>query len=458
MRDVAFIVLYMIPLTLSFGRIFVCVLNWAWISVLGPTSFLFGFAVSVPWNKLVAVVTALSFLISKERRLPRVNSIGVCVILFLCIAAIAQFNAISYADLGWSLLDKLWKIVALYFLVATFATSADRIHALVITACLATGFMAVDDGLKFVASAGHYHPKGTGAWGDNNSEGLLILMGMPLLTYLRAVSTHPTARLGATLGLVLSVLAVIATASRGATVGLAVLAIAAIAASRHKLGYSVLIGLGALALLVLAPEDWMDRMRTIGSAGEDGSFMTRVIAWKMSILLAIDNPFGGGLHAVQIAEVWSKLVPQFGRMSFIPSPEPEGMHAAHSIYFEVLGDTGFGGLVVFLVILGSTLIGLRRTSKRTKLVPELNWASVLAWQLQLSLVAYLVSGAALSEAYLDMPWLILGLSNALRALVAESVRQLPSRRAGMRRIGPNVAPAPALARTTLPAPIARARP
>lgn len=422
MRDLAFLLLFMAPFAMSFGSIFVCVLNWAWISLLAPNNFLYGFDVGIPFNKVIAAVTVLSLVVSKERKRFRCDSIGVLVLIFLGIAALAQFGALSDLDLGWDLLDKFWKIVALYLLISCFAETPERIHALVVTACLGVGFVAIADGLKFAVTAGGFHSVGNAAWGDNNQEGLFILMGVPLLGYLRSVSTHKMARLGSTIAIGLFLIAVLSTQSRGAMIGLAVIALAGFTVTQRKWSYAaVMLALG-VALIFLMPHKLVERADLISTAGDDDLFMGRVIAWKMSTLIALDHPLGGGLHAVQICSVWDQFVPEFDRLSFIPSPPPETLHAAHSIYFEVLGDTGFPGLIVFLLILFSTLIALRRTARRTRDIPELYWAGTLARQLQLTLLVYMVSGAALSAAYHDLPWLIIGLSGAVRRFVAEKVR------------------------------------
>jgi probable O-glycosylation ligase (exosortase A-associated) len=247
-------------------------------------------------------------------------------------------------------------------------------------------------------------------------------MGIPLLGYLRSVMTHKLARLGATIAVGIFLLAVLSTQSRGAMIGLAVLALAGFTVSRRKWSYAAVMLVVGVAMVFLVPHKLVERADSISTAGDDGSFMGRVVAWKISTLIALDHPLGGGLHAVQIRSVWDQFVPEFDRLSFIPSPPPDTLHAAHSIYFEVLGDTGFPGLIVFGLILGSTMIALRRTYRRSRGVPDLYWAGKLAAQLQLTLLVYMVSGAALSAAYHDMPWLVIGLSGAVRRFVAEKVR------------------------------------
>src|SRR5947208_10492047 len=111
-------------------------------------------------------------------------------------------------------------------------------------------------------------------------------------------------------------------------------------------------------------------MDTIMTADQDESFMGRVIAWKQSTLIALDHPwFGGGFFAVQDPVLWTQYRRVFHRLDFIPTSEPaeQAVYAAHSIYFQVLGDLGFAGLIIFLSIL---ITAWRNASAIMKFSPD----------------------------------------------------------------------------------------
>jgi probable O-glycosylation ligase (exosortase A-associated) len=88
-------------------------------------------------------------------------------------------------------------------------------------------------------------------------------------------------------------------------------------------------------------------------------------------------------------------------MFAIYAPEPDRVHDAHSIYFEVLGEHGFVGLALFLLLglmtwrTASSIIGQARGH------PEKRWAADLAAMVQVSLVGYAAGGAFLGLAYFD---------------------------------------------------------
>src|SRR6185295_1803697 len=89
----------------------------------------------------------------------------------------------------------------------------------------------------------------------------------------------------------------------------------------------------------LMPEKWEERMRTIQTYEEDASAMGRLNAWRMAFNLAQDRPLVGGGFEIYTQEVFARY-----------APDPTDVHAAHSIYFQMLGEHGFVGLSLFLLL------------------------------------------------------------------------------------------------------------
>lgn len=83
------------------------------------------------------------------------------------------------------------------------------------------------------------------------------------------------------------------------------------------------------------------------------------------------------------------------------------MRGAHSIYFSVLGEHGYVGLILFLTlwILAFRIAGqIRREAQKQS---DTLWLRDLAGMCQVSLVGYLVGGTFLALAYFDLPYNIL---------------------------------------------------
>jgi putative inorganic carbon (HCO3(-)) transporter len=420
MRDVMFLAAIFAIIPMALNRPYICIAFWAYVSLLDPNSFLYGIGATVPYAKLAAGLTLVSLLISQEKKVFHCDRTTVMVLIFLSIAALSQFTSLTNASLGWDILDKLWKIVALNLLIVCCMRTRLRIHLLLLTICLAVGFNGTGEALKYLLSGGGHKVEGMPNWGDNNQVALIVLMTMPILAYIREVSEVQLLRVGALAGIVLLGVCVIATASRGGLIGLLILALAGIATTRHKIRYLTAMLVAGLVLVQTVPESWTQRMDTIQSVDQDSSFMGRVVVWKLSTLIALDHPLlGGGLHAVQSQDVWDAYVPSFGKLSFIPTDVPDVRpHAAHSIYFEVVGDTGILGFLVFLGIIASCVLNSFQIKAAARSRPDLQWAASLASMLQLSLLTFLITGAALSAAYHDLVFILFALFSAVRAAVA----------------------------------------
>ena len=118
--------------------------------------------------------------------------------------------------------------------------------------------------------------------------------------------------------------------------------------------------------------------------------MGRINAWWTAFNCANARITGGGF------EMWhDKAYDNY-------APDPTNVRDVHSIYFEVLGEHGWPGLVLFLSLIGLTWTkcgSMIRMSK--KIGKEALWGRDLGQMIQVSLVAYLSAGAFLGLAYFD---------------------------------------------------------
>ena len=428
MRDIGFLAIFFVAIFPALTHIQVAVMLWVWVTLLAPNSYFFSTGSLIPYTKVAVGITLASLIFSRGKKALRFDRTTLLIALFLITAALSQTFALHESQLGWDLLDKLWKIVVLNIGISSFMRSRTRLHAMTIVICNSLAVMSFSSGLKLIASGGSYKVVTFQGWGDNNHIGLIVLMGIPLLRYLSEYSEEKILRIGALIGIVLSILCVLATNSRGAFIGLLVLTlliIASVSNRRHRIRYLLAVVAIGAALSPLLSQQWVDRMHTIQTADQDSSMMGRVIAWKLSTLIALEHPFlGGGLHNLQILPTWSAYREQVHVLSFIPTDEPDVRpHAAHSIYFELLGDTGFTGLIIFSNFRYASWI-IRNAHSR----PDIKWAGALARDLRLGLIVFMVSGAALSASYHDLNFIFFGMLSALRGTVIDIDVRKPSSR------------------------------
>jgi len=266
------------------------------------------------------------------------------------------------------------------------------------------GALGCGEGLKYIISGGGHTVYGiNGINGDNNFAAVMLLTTLPLTSYILGQTKTKILKTGLMGVVLLLVAGILATNSRGAFVGLSLLGIYFFIKSERKfLVFFVLVFIVTAAYNLL-PDSWFERMNTIENAEEDGSFMDRVISWKMCILIAIDNPiFGGGLRAVEDYYIWHSYTADFDLVSFIPSPPPGRIYAAHSMFFQVLGDVGFVGLAIYLCLLATVFLKTGSLIRKAKKYQVGDWVIHLLKMIQVSLFVYCTSGALISAAHTEL--------------------------------------------------------
>ena len=427
MRDLMFALMMLVAVPLAIARPFNAYLLWAWTAVVVPTSYFYGFMAGTRLNFLFALLTLLLIFLG---RVPwksyQANRVTWLYLLFLAHATLVFLVAYPSNPHNEQYYGFLFKGLLFCLLMPFFIRERLHMHALIIVIVLGFGLHGVLNGLKTVASAGGHNvvgPSGT-MIADRNHLSTALALALPLIYYLFQQSRHRLIRWGFLGGFVLVALAIAGSGSRGGFIALAVVLGWLVMTSRKRWSALVLVAILALLFFNLAPAEWFNRLSTIEDAGEDASFMGRVIAWKVSSAMALSNPiFGGGFHAVQVQGIWDQFKAAPGLLGFLNLPIPEfSAKAAHSIYFEVMGDMGFVGLFIFMSILLHALRS-RFVIKRqlNSMGPQWLWARDMADMLMLGIIAYMAGGAAVSLAYFEVIYMVVMLMEMLRLHVARAV-------------------------------------
>ena len=411
MRDIAVFVLVSILLVLALRRVFSAYVLWMWMGLVALQDYVFGFMGSVPYVMTFALVTLvkLPFSLRKDDSAPSLaNATSVLMVLFLIHLLISQTLAEYAYHQAWQIWRDLAKSVLLCLVMPLVVTTRLRMNVLLMVLAAGIAFHGVVDGLKFLVTGGSHIARGVQKHGDNNHYALIIAMGLPLLYFVSRQSARRVVQWAWLIALVLSTLAVVATRSRGAAISLGVIAVVLVVLSKRRLALTMMIVLMGAAVSFLAPEEWFSRVKTVESAQEDTSFLGRVVAWKRSTAVARDSPFfGGGVYAIQTPEVHEQYRDDPGLLAFVETPYIEVAKAAHSIYFQVLGDTGFLGLLIYLTMIAHALrLGYRTRVLAENLGKDGVWLQMAGTCLIVSLICFCVGGAVLSVAYYELPFFI----------------------------------------------------
>lgn len=420
MRDILVTAILVGLIPRCFTRPHVGVLTWSWVGYMNPHRLCWGFAVTLPAAFMVAVPTLLGLLVSKEPKKIPWTPVTVTLVLFVGWMTVTSFFGIN-VDEVWKQWEEVVKIQLMVFVTLMVMGSRERLHALVWVVVISIGFFGVKGGLFTFRGGGHGLMGPRGSFIAGNTElGLAMTMTLPLMWYLRMHASKPWIRRSLLGAMGLTAIAILGSHSRGALLAIVAAGLFLWWKSRQKAAVAVLVLLLLPVGFFLMPQEWFDRMATIGNYQNDKSSMGRINAWSFAINAVKDRPLVGlGFQGFtpEAFQVWA--------------PDPADWHDAHSIYFEVLGEQGFPGLLLFLLILWLSWRNAGVVLRLARGDPEWLWASDMAAMIQVSLVAYLVGGAFLGLGYWDMPYTLAAILVLLRRLLEGA--KLPQAAVGYRR-------------------------
>jgi probable O-glycosylation ligase (exosortase A-associated) len=386
---------------------------WVWISVMNPHRLSWGFAYEFPFALVIALTTLISVLITKERRHFPVTPATVILILLILWMCVTSLYAINFDQIyrEWS---TVMKVLVMTLVALTVMHTRQHIRWLIWVLVISIGFYGFKGGVFTLLGGGENR-----VWGpagsfieENNSLALAILMAIPLMRYLQLTEQNLWVRIGLVCTMLLCAISSLGSYSRGALVAFAASSIFLWFKSPRKLPLAIAMVIALPLLLTFMPQKWQDRMNTINTYQQDSSAMGRINAWQMAWNLALDRPLVGGGFEIYDKSVFAQY-----------APNPLDVHAAHSIYFQILGEHGFPGLILFLGLGFYTWLDGNWIIAKTKGRPNLNWANLLAKMLHVSQVAYATGGAFLSLAYFDLPYYVLVIMVLTKSLVKREIEE-----------------------------------
>lgn len=433
MRDVFLLALLPFMLYAMATRPFIGLGLWIWTALFFPNAWVYGIASPIRFNLLFAGVTAFSYLLMRDKPAFKASGTGLLVLLFFAWTTASTIMGMGRPDMAWDVWDRFLKVVLLFVFILAIVNN--KLHLDFFLACvvLATGFYADLEALKFIASGGGHKIEGMvgHVLGDRNELAVAFVMTIPLCAYLLQQYGKQSRALSVFLlsTIALTAAAVIGTQSRGGFIAMLALGAYFFIKSDRKLLASATLVVLALGLSQVVTSEWLTRIDTINAADKDASFMGRVVAWKLSFILASEHPFfGAGFKGLEYFPVWSALSEQFNSIPWFYTgdalPDPDKARAAHSVYFQVLGDHGFAGLAIYLAILLTAFAKTRNIARLARMHRLPDWIPRITTALQLSLFAFCIGGAALSFAYFDLTFAIIALLIVLeRRLVPAAIKE-----------------------------------
>jgi probable O-glycosylation ligase (exosortase A-associated) len=393
MRDIFVTAVVFGVLPFIFKRPWIGILLWCWLGYMNPHRQAWGFAYDMPFAFMTAAVTIVAFAFSKEKKEMVWTRETILLLMFIGWMLITTFFAF-YSELAWAQWSTVWRIQLMVFLTLIIIKERQHLNWMIWVIALSLGYYGVKGGIFTILHGGQFRVQGpTGTFfAGNNEMALVLAMLVPLIRYLHLQATQQWVRWGLASAMVLSGIAAIGSQSRGGLLALAAMGLFLWFKSRHKFVMTIYMVIAVAIMASVMPQEWYDRMNTIKTYEEDPSALGRINAWHTAFNVAKDNVTGGGFDMFR--------APTFRQYA----PEPFRVHDAHSIYFEVMGEHGFIGLGMFLLLAVFAWLRANQVIRACKNDPERKWAADLAAMIQVSLVGYGVGGVFLGLAYFDLTY------------------------------------------------------
>jgi putative inorganic carbon (HCO3(-)) transporter len=405
-RDAILFLLVFATVPFILKRPVVGAMVYAWISLMNPHRLTYGSAYLFPFALVLFGVTLVSMLASKEpKKVPMTGAVVVLIIFSLWMSFTALFA--QEPSLAWLEWNRVMKTMLMAMITILVVRTVKDVKALALVVGLSLGFWGLKGGVFTILSGGQNRVLGPeGSYiSDNNTLALAMITVLPLLVFLVTLAPTKWLKRAAIALALLTAIAALGSYSRGAMLGGAGMLFFLWLKSSSKIKTGVAMLLLAPVIFFSMPDKWVGRMASIDDYQEDASAMGRINSWKFAINVANDLPTGGGFGV---------FTP---KMFHVYAPEPERFHVAHSIYFQVLGDHGYIGLLLYLLLFLCTWRTGSRVIRHCEGKPELVWATKLARMCQVSIIGFMMAGAFLSMPYYDLLYYIVVILVALEKVL-----------------------------------------
>ncbi|HEX8642993.1 MAG TPA: putative O-glycosylation ligase, exosortase A system-associated [Allosphingosinicella sp.] len=435
MRDLFFVGFLGSLLALGLRRPFLFVLAYAYVDIVAPQRLSYYLLSGGNLVMYVAVAAMGSWLLFDDKKGVRLSGRQALMILLLLYAGYTTFYA-DVQEFAWDKWDWVWKsMLFAIFLPLTLRTKL-RVEAYVLFMTLAASAIIIVGGIKTLLSGGGYGALNLMV--DNNSglyEGSTIsTVAIALVPVILWLARHGTVfpsdwrvKLFAG-GLIFACLLIpIGTEARTGLVCIAVLAVLMLRDVKRRILYMSLVALAAAAAVPMLPSSFTDRMGTISTYEADSSASTRIAVWRWTWNYVQDNPMGGGFDAYRRNRIEVATVSETGGAVQQRVHSDEG-RAYHSSYFEMLGEQGFPGLILFLALHLAGLVRMEVLRRRWRhATGDTAWIAPLATALQSFQIVYLVGCLFVGIAFQPFVWMVMGVQIGFDRHVCRRHRPEPKR-------------------------------
>jgi probable O-glycosylation ligase (exosortase A-associated) len=434
-RDLAFLGFLLALIGLGLRRPFLLVLAYVYVDVVVPQRLTYWLLNAVPVSLIMFLLAFGAWALADDKRDLRISARQALLFVLLVYCGVTTSTADFPIDAAakW---DWVWKALVFAIFLPLTLTTKLRIEALLLFMVLAASSVIVTGGIKTLASGGGYgvlnlmSDQNNGLYEASTLSAVAVAI-IPVVLWLAKYGTifAPDWRVrGYAAALIFACLLIpIGTQARTGLVCIGVLGVLMLRHTKRRMLYLAMVGVGLAVAIPNLPESYTTRMETIKGYQADSSASTRVAVWTWTLDYVRDNPFGGGFDAYRGNELRIEKTATTGseaQAEITNSVEYDKARAYHSAYFEMLGEQGWPGLILWLAIHVGGLFSMERLRARTKRDDDRAWMSSLAGALLQAHIVYLVGALFVGIAFQPFIFMLIGAQIGLAAYAGRERKAL----------------------------------
>jgi probable O-glycosylation ligase (exosortase A-associated) len=423
-------------LALGLRRPFLWVLLYLYIDILAPQKFPFALIASIPISLIAFVLAVVGWAFFDNKAGVRFSFRQVLLVALLVYCGITTQTA-EFAEAAAGKWDWVWKALVFAIFMPLTLTTRLRLEAASLVMVLTASAIIIEGAIKTLLGGGGYNTlkffinDNTGLYEGSTLATVAIAL-VPLALWLARNGTifRPDWRTRwFSYGVGFAALLIpVGTEARTGLVCAGLLAVMMLRTVKNRGIYIAMMAVGVMVALPLLPSTFSKRMNTIENNKADESASTRIAVWTWTLGYVADHPFGGGFEAYRGNKLTihtQATASDGGGVSTVKNGETQdAARAFHSAYFEMLGEQGWPGLILWLTIQLSGIVQLEGAvrSLRKSTDPRDKKDAAMAIALQQGHIVYMLGATFVGIAFQPFIYMLIGLQIALVRQVGERKR------------------------------------
>ncbi len=426
MIDLVFLAFIGFVLVLGLKRPFLWVLAYAYIDILSPQKIGYGVIQSIPVSLIAFIAAFGGWLLLDAKKGARFSLRQGLLLVLLAYCAWTTGRADFPIDalVKW---DWVWKALLFAIFLPLTLTTRLRIEALALVMTLSVAIIVIGAGIKTVMGGGGYGGlyllvnNNSGIYESSTLATVAIGMIPVILWFVKHGTVFPPdwrVKLFAYALIFAALLIPIGTEARTGLLCIAALGVLMLRDVKHRMLFIVGGALLMIAALPFIPQSYYQRMSTITSHEGDQSASTRVAVWRWTLDYVEEHPLGGGFDAYRgnsFAYVMPVVEGEGNTQLIENKPVIDKARAYHSSFFEMLGEQGWPGLILWTWLHALGLIHMEKIRRRWqgREGEGQQWQAPLASALQVAQLIFLVGSLFQGIAYQPFILMLLGIQMGL---------------------------------------------